>query len=154
MDFRARASRFDAGHADPERCADLREQGDGAGAPSTESEVVTDHDVAGANPRRYHVRDERCRLAGGEGAIEPCDIENLDTEAGKMTCLDPERREPEGLIGSRKHLARVRLEGEHGERCPEGAGNSPAFLHDSAVAQMDTVEIADGDHRAPRVCVR
>ena len=71
-----------------------------------------------------------------------------------MTCLDPERREPEGLIGSRKHLARVRLEGEHGERCPEGAGDSPAFLHDSAVAQMDAVEIADGDHRAPRVCGR
>ena len=72
----------------------------------------------------------------------------------EMPGLDPKRREPEGLLRRREHLARVRLEGEHGERRAEGAGNAPAFLDHRAMAQMDAVEIADGDHRAPRVCGR
>ena len=71
-----------------------------------------------------------------------------------MAGLDPERREPEGLLRGGEHLARVGLEGEHGERRAEGARDAPAFLDDRAMAQMDAIEIADGDHRAPRVCGR
>ena len=152
MDLGTRAGCFDARHAHSERFADLREQGHGARAPSAESEVVTDHDMAGADPCCHHIRNEGCRLASGEGAIEPRDIENLDTEAGKMTGLDPEGREPEGLVRSGEHLARVWFEGEHGEWRLKSAGDAPAFLDNGAVTQMDAVEITDGDHRAPRIC--
>ena len=50
-----------------------------------------------------------------------------------------------------QHLARVRLEGEHGKRRAEAAGDARALLDDRTVAQMDPVEIADGDDRALRV---
>ena len=43
-----------------------------------------------------------------------------------MAGLDPKRREPEGLFRGRQYLAGVRLEGEHGERRAEGAGDAPA----------------------------
>ena len=154
MDFRARAGGLDAGHADAERGAHLGQQRDIARTPAAEREVVTDDDVAGADPRRHHVRDEGRGLASGEGAVEPRDVENLDTEVSEVPCLDAEGCEPEGLVGRRQHLARVRLEGEHGERRPEGAGDALAFFDDGAVAQVDAVEVADGDHRAPRVCGR
>ena len=46
-----------------------------AGASAAEGEVVADHDVAGADARSHHVRDERCRLARREGAVEARDVE-------------------------------------------------------------------------------
>ena len=68
-----------------------------------------------------------------------------------MTRLYAKGCEPEGLFRRGENLARVRLEREHGERRPESPGDAPAFLDNGAVTQMDAIEVADGDHRAPRI---
>ena len=71
-----------------------------------------------------------------------------------MAGLGPKGCESEGLLGGGENLARVGLEGEHGERRAEGARNALTLLDDRAMTQVDAIEIADGDHRAPRVCGR
>ena len=68
-----------------------------------------------------------------------------------MARLYAEGREPEGLVGGGQNLTRVRLEREHGERRPEIPGDAPALLDDGTVTQVNAIEIADGDHRAPRI---
>ena len=143
-----------AGHADAAPGAHLLKQGDGAGAAAAEGEVVAHHHVARADARGHHVGDEGGRLARGEGAVETRDVEDLDAERGEVAGLEAEGREPEGFARGGQDLARVRLEGEHGKRRAEGPCDARAFLDHRAVAEMDPVEIADGDDRAARVCGR
>ena len=118
---------------------------------AAKGEIVTHHDVARADACRNHVRDEGGRLTRCEGAVEAGDVEKLDTECGEVAGLEAKGSEPEGLVRGAEDLARVRLEGEHRQRHAKGTGQAPALFDDRAVAQMDTVEVADGDNSASRV---
>ena len=145
------AGRLDAGHADAAAGADLGKQRNSAGAAAAEGEVVAHHHVARADARGDNIGDEGGRLARGEGAVEARNVEDLHAERGEVAGLEAEGREPEGFVRGGQHLARMRLEGEHGKRRAEGARDARAFLDHRAVAEVDPVEIADGDDRAARV---
>jgi hypothetical protein len=120
-----------------------REQRRVAAGAVAEAEVLPDRDPVGVEPLDQHTLDELLGRLARERAVERDHDELAHAEAADQVGLDVQGREELGRGVGRDDGARVRLEGEHGV----GAAD------DLAVADVDAVELADGEvaRARPRV---
>ena len=87
-------------------------------------------------------------LLRGEGMVEMQREQQIDAQRLQMTGLGAERRQAKRRVVRPEHAARMRLEGEDGMGHAGGTGNPAGLADHRLMAEMDAVEIADGDDRA------
>jgi len=108
------------------------------GGAMAEAKVLTDRDVGRAQTIDEHLIDELLRALLGEAPIERDHDQLLDAQPRDQLLLDLEAREQLGSRLRADHLQRMGLEGQH----------RVAAADHFAVAEVDSVELSDGD--APR----
>ena len=90
--------------------------------------------------------DELLGREGGKTLVEMPDIGRLNAFIGDHFELFAQRGEPSRCRVGGEVLARVRLEGDDGRQQIPGLGGVGQSLEQRTVAQVDTIEIADGQH--------
>ena len=145
-DFAAPGHRLDQRHAEAVLATERGQEVGVAGAPVSEAKVEADHHVAHAEPARQHVVHELLGRLAHEMLVEGEREQLADAEFLQDAYLGPEWRQAgRRLVGS-KHLARMRLEGDHAERRPELSRPLARRLDQRAMAAVDAVEVADRHH--------
>ena len=114
-----------------------------------EDEIPADDDVTGPQPTEEDGIDEVLRRTPGEVEVEMEDIEVIGAERRDMAGLGAQRRQAERRVIGPEHTPRMGLEGEHAKRCAQIPGDRAGLADEGLVAEMDAVEIADGDDAAP-----
>jgi hypothetical protein len=142
--------RLDDGDAEAERLAHLRQQRGIALPAMAEDEIVADDRLAQAEPADQHLADEILGAQRGEFEVEMKIVEQRDAEAGQQLGLDAKGRQAKRRGARLEDAARMRLEGEDGVRHVGNSRQLARLGNDELMAEMDAVEIADGDGAAAR----
>ena len=132
---------------EPRRLAD--QEARRADATLAEMKVVADRDPADAEPRDQVMVNEILRGGAGAGLVEGHHHGAGEPRSGQQPQLVGLVGEAElGAVRAEK-AARMRLEGYGKGGLAVAAAHLQGGRNNGAVAQMDTVEIAHGDHRPP-----
>ncbi len=115
-----------------------------------EAEVLAGRDRHHAQPADEDLGDERLGRQPHQLRPEAQHVEVLHAEVAQELRLARERREAGRRAFGIEQLARVRLEGDHTERCRALPGERACPPDHLPVTEMHAVEIADGDGRTAR----
>ena len=130
--------------AEPRRLAD--QQARRADAALAEMKVVADRNAADAEPLDQVMVNEILRRGAGAGLVEGHHHGAGEPGPGQQPQLVGLVGEAELRAVRAEKAARMRLEGDGQRRLAMGAAHLQGGGDHGAVAQMDAVEIAHGDH--------
>ena len=113
-------------------------------------EVVADRDAADPEAPDQVMVNEILRRGAGAALVEGHHHRARKPGPGQQSQLGGLVGEPELRRVRAEEPARMRLEGQRQRRTAVGAAHLQGGGNDRAVAEMDAVEIAHGDHRPLR----
>src|SRR5712671_1582645 len=142
-----RRDRTDYGDAEMQIRAARLEQRRRAAPLVAEDEIVADDGVAHAEIADEHGLDEILCALRGEGEVEMQREQQIDAERLEVPRLGAERRQAKGRVVRPENTAGMRLEGEDRVGHGGSTGDSAGLADHRLMAEMDAVEIADGDNR-------
>ncbi len=104
--------------------------------------------MAGGQATDQHIFNERVGGKFGEFGVKMQHEQGIDAQFFDLPGLDAKRGQAKRLAIGFENFPRVRLERQYRPRNTRIMGDSPGFANDRLMAQVNTIEITDGNGRS------